>query len=217
MFQGIDKDKDQSYFLWTLTQKQIKHCLFPIGNYLKAEVREMAQKFSLPTAGKKDSQGLCFMGDIDLSAFLKNYISEHNGDVRTIAGKIVGKHSGVEFFTIGQRHGLKIGGGTPYYVAQKDLAMNVLTVAEDSTNAALYRRELIAEGVNWIIGNAPDFPFQCFARIRYRQPLRQCKIYQLSNSDQLQVVFDEPQRAVSSGQSIVFYRGEKMLGGAVIR
>ena len=129
LLQAKDTNKDQSYFLWTLTHEQLKHCLFPIGGYTKPEVRAMAKKMGLPTAEKKDSQGICFIGEIDMREFLKKYIPVAPGLVQTTSGKIIGEHEGLSFYTIGERHGLGIGGGIPYYVAEKDFASNTLVVA----------------------------------------------------------------------------------------
>lgn len=231
LFIANDQNKDQSYFLWTLTQEQLRHCLFPIGEYTKPEVRELARKFSLPTAGKPDSQGICFIGEIDVREFLKSHIPERKGRVLTTAGRVVGEHDGVEFLTIGQRQGLGIGGGIPYYVAGKDLTTNTLVVAEGPYDDQLYRKELVATDANWISGTEPKFPLRCEARIRYRQPLQVCIGYKFTSLQvdkdgtsglknlelyNLRVVFDSPQRAVTPGQSVVFYRGGELLGGAII-
>ncbi len=236
LLQALDQNKDQSYFLWTLTQEQLRHCLFPIGDYTKPHVREMARKFGLPTAEKKDSQGICFIGEIDIREFLKKHIPTERGAVLTASGRRVGEHEGAAFYTIGQRRGIGAGGGgIPYYVASKDFAANTLTVAEGPYDERLFAAELTAEGVNWISGAAPELPFRCEARIRYRQQLQGCtvykfisskvykfgerKTYQLTNlqTSKLRVVFSEAQRAITPGQSIVFYCGEQALGGAVIQ
>lgn len=211
-----DINKDQSYFLWRLTQAQLTHCLFPIGEYTKPGVRAMARKFGLPNAEKPDSQGICFIGEINVRQFLKAYIPERRGRVLTSAGRAVGEHGGAEFYTIGQRRGLGIGGGTPYYVAEKDRAANTLVVAEGPYDGKLFRNELTAGDVNWISGQEPPFPLSCEARIRYRQPLQRCTVSCEVSGARCQVTFDEPQRAVTPGQSIVFYRSSEMLGGAII-
>ncbi|MBI2053624.1 MAG: tRNA 2-thiouridine(34) synthase MnmA [Candidatus Sungbacteria bacterium] len=220
---AFDSQKDQSYFLWTLTQDQLRYVLFPIGEYTKPEVREMARKFSLPTAEKKDSQGICFIGEIDLNAFLKKHIPMRPGLIVTTAGRIVGEHDGLAFYTIGQRAGMGIGGGIPYYVAAKDAAANTLVVSEGPYDEKLFSNELTAGDINWISGKAPGFPFECEARIRYRQPLQECRVWSLesggdghSPQSTLHVRFADSQRAVTPGQSIVFYSGEEMLGGGVI-
>ena len=234
-----DKNKDQSYFLWTLTQEQLKYCLFPIGDYTKPEVRQMARKFGLATAEKKDSQGLCFVGDIDFAMFLRKILPKRQGEIQTPDGKIVGKHDGVHFYTIGQRHGLNVAGKSPYYVVDKNLKKNILFVAEQKDEKKFYKREVVIDDVNWIIG-APDLPGKprtspprfaergrgtsslrgkYLARIRYRQPLQSCRI---TNLKSFKVIFDKPQRAVTSGQSLVLYdrrnlpAGRQVLGGGII-
>ena len=240
-----DCNKDQSYFLWTLTQEQLKYCLFPMGEYIKLEVREMARKFNLPTAEKPDSQGICFMGEINVREFLKKYIPVERGKVLTTSGKMIGEHDGFSFYTIGERHGLGIGGGIPYYVAEKNYNTNTLLVAEGPYDEKLFSSELVATDINWISGKEPKFPLRCEARIRYRQPVQSClvqigengeivktkrsnspsvAIHQAQRFTRLIVRFSEPQRAVTPGQSIVFYRegsfdeaqGKEMLGGGVI-
>lgn len=248
---AVDASKDQSYFLWTLTQEQLRHCLFPIGEYKKPEVRTLARKFGLPTAEKPDSQGICFIGEIDVRDFLKRRIPERRGRIFTTGGKAVGEHAGIEFFTIGQREGLGIGGGIPYYVAEKDPVTNTLTVAEGPYDEKLFQRKVMARDLNWISGRTPKLPLRCEARIRYRQPLQRCTvgiagndeidevdlsykrsdptseaIHQAKRSNDFIVTFDDPQRAVTPGQSIVFYnkrnkpfdsaRGKIMLGGGII-
>lgn len=248
LVQAKDVNKDQSYFLWTLTQEQLRHCLFPIGEYTKPEVRAMAKKFGLPNADKPDSQGICFIGEIDMAEFLKKYIPVQPGPVATTSGKVVGEHDGLAFYTIGQRHGLGIGGspssrlrrsesGIPYYVAGKDPKTNTLVVAEGPYDEKLFSNKLEVADVNWISGVAPKLPLKCEARIRYRQPLQKAQIIKqithnkknkTANDKMIYTVhFDEPQRAVTSGQSIVFYAlsvalakeggGYDLLGGGVIR
>lgn len=233
LFTALDRKKDQSYFLWTLIQEQLKRTLFPIGDYEKTGVREMARNYGLPNAEKKDSQGLCFIGKIDLKEFLENYIPARRGAVVTTSGKRVGEHHGLEFFTIGQRKGIAIGGGTPYFVVGKDLAANTLVVAESVSDPRLRRNSLIAGELNWISGKDPKLPLSCEARIRYRQPLQACNVAQIdANSDRnlhklvcgnpgdrlkkIRVVFEDAQRAVTPGQSVVFYKNGEMLGGGVI-
>ncbi len=210
-----DLNKDQSYFLWTLTQEQLGRCLFPLGEHTKPEVRAMARSRGLPNAEKPDSQGICFIGEIDLKAFLKKHISVSRGAVRTTNGKTVGEHDGLTFHTIGERHGLGIGGGIPYYVAEKNLSTNTLVVAEGPYDDRLFSRELYVRDAHWISGAAPTATFSCNARIRYRQPLARCTVAHAGDGV-LRVVFKEPQRAVTPGQSIVWYDDEIMLGGGII-
>ncbi len=236
LWQAKDSNKDQSYFLWTLTQSQLKHCLFPIGDYLKSEVREMARKAKLLTAEKKDSQGICFLGKVTLSDFLKEYISSKPGAILTEGGKKIGEHKGVEFYTIGQRH-VGVGGlPSPHYVAAKDMETNTLVVAEGSDNSALYKNEAELTDVNFINPNTPfliraNKKIDVLARVRYRQPLAKATLYRTpSTSSGFRIVFDNPQKFVAPGQSAVFYSQEgnpsihsgrnfgefRMLGGGVI-
>ena len=220
-----DTSKDQSYFLWTLTQEQLAHSLFPIGNYLKNEVREIAKKFGLPNAEKKDSQGLCFVGKVDFAEFIRGALSKNPGPVVDILGKKIGEHDGAHFYTLGQRHGLNIGGShEPLYIAEKRVGTNTLVVASGDLDPILYRKELAAENINWLSGTSPELPFSCLARMRYRQPLQKAKIMEHITCNNnascsiLHVQFDVPQRAVSPGQSVVFYaKTGEMLGGGVIK
>ena len=233
LLQAKDKNKDQSYFLWTLGQEQLKYCLFPIGDYFKSEaggaeeqkrrsIRETARKFGLPTADKKDSQGVCFIGKFDFAEFLKSRIPGSPGLIKTLDGKVVGEHDGLAFYTVGQRH-LKISNlknqksnSLPVYVSEKNIKTNTIVVAEGNDNPALFQSELTVNDVHWISGQEPSLPLKCEARIRYRQPLQFCTVNLQPTTHNLQAIFDEPQRAVTSGQSIVFYQGEEMLGGGVI-
>ena len=211
-----DLNKDQSYFLWTLAQDQLKHCMFPLGGFTKPHVRELAQNFGLSTAEKPDSQGICFIGEIDLNNYLKRHIPEAPGRIVTTGGDEIGQHDGLAFYTIGQREGLGIGGGIPYYVAKKDFKTNTLIVAKGPFDEQLFASELTAHDAHWISGKQPAFPLKCKARIRYRQPLQKCTISLGHLDHDLNVIFEEPQRAVTPGQSIVFYDGDEMLGGALI-
>ena len=220
LLQASDSNKDQSYFLWTLNQKQLAHALFPIGDYTKPEVRALAKKFGLPTAEKPDSQGICFIGEIDVREFLRDELGTRRGKVLTTAGKVVGEHEGVQFYTIGQRHGLGFGGGVPFYVTEKNASANTLTVAEGPNDAELFSKTLEAYDANWISG-IPRFPLTCEARIRYRQPLQDCRVEVVGDRGQglgnlVRVIFSEEQRAVTPGQSVVFYRKGVMLGGGII-
>src|SRR3989344_2178917 len=222
LFAAKDLSKDQSYFLWTLTQDQLRHSLFPVGNLLKTEVREIAKKFRLPTAEKKDSQGLCFVGKVDFAEFIREALPKNPGPVVDASGKKIGEHDGAHFYTLGQRHGLNIGGfPEPLYIAEKRAGTNTLVVANGDRDPILYKKELIAENVHWISGEVPALPLVCIARIRYRQLLQKCALY----SDG-KVIFDTPQRAISSGQSVVFYASSeasakeggnfcRMLGGGI--
>ncbi|MFH1392911.1 MAG: tRNA 2-thiouridine(34) synthase MnmA [Patescibacteria group bacterium] len=209
-------EKDQTYFLWTLTQEQLKHCLFPIGEHTKPQVRTLAKKYKLPTAEKPDSQGVCFVGEIDVARFLKEKLGKTPGPIKTLEGKTVGTHDGAIFYTIGQRKGIGIKGSLPgeqgktYYVAAKDVDTNTLWVAE-SENEKLFSKELNVRDINWISGKQPKLPLKCLARIRYRQPLQKALLVGSK------VIFNTPQRAITSGQSAVFYsHNGEMLGGGII-
>ncbi len=227
LFQAKDKNKDQSYFLWTLTQKQLKHCLFPIGDYLKPKVREMARKAGLPTADKKDSQGICFLGKVTLDKFLGQYIPKKKGIVLNISGEKLGEHKGAHFYTIGQRHlgisNLKsqISNQKPYYVAEKNVKKNIIVVAEGNENPALYKNEIKLTDVNFISPLAHSLiransRIDVLARLRYRQPLVKAKLIKLSITN-YQLLFTEPVKFVAPGQSAVFYlKNGEMLGGGII-
>jgi len=212
---GVDKNKDQSYFLWTLTQEILEKTLFPIGDYEKLEVRRMANKFGLPNAERPDSQGLCFVGKVNFREFLKEYLPSRNGTIVATDGRVLAEHEGVHYYTVGQRHGLGLGGGAPYYIAAKNAATNTLVVAR-ANDPALYKDSIFVSQVNWINGKEPLFPLRCSARIRYRQPLENCLVTKDESSFGYHVHFYKPQRAVAPGQSIVFYDGEEVLGGGVI-
>jgi len=182
IFQAKDKNKDQSYFLWTLTQKQLKYCLFPIGDYLKSEVRKIAKKAGLHNFNKKDSQGLCFLGKFDFQKFLREIIKPKKGKIIDENGKIIGEHDGAYYFTIGQRHGLKIGGSGPYFVYKLDIKNNIVYVCKGEDNKLLFSKELFAYNVNWISGIMPKSSLICKAKIRYRTKEADCIIYKISNS-----------------------------------
>ncbi|MBI3671223.1 tRNA 2-thiouridine(34) synthase MnmA [Candidatus Azambacteria bacterium] len=214
---GKDKNKDQSYFLNTLGQHELSHTIFPIGEYEKQKIRKMAEKFGFENAKKKDSQGVCFIGELDVFEFLKSKIPAHNGEIRTKDGKVVGKHQGVEFYTIGQRHGIgSPGGGMAYYVVKKDAKNNILYVAEGENDEDLYKGGFLAKDAHWTLDKPPKFPLKCRARIRYRQPLSECVVNE-KEKDVLEVKFLTPQRAVAPGQSAVFYDCDIVLGGAIIQ
>ena len=217
-----DLNKDQSYFLWTLTQKQLKHCLFPIGDYLKSEVRKIAKKAGLSTAEKKDSQGICFLGKVNLDDFLKKYIPEKRGDVFDIIGKKIGEHKGAHFYTIGQRHGLGIGGSKkPYYVVEKNVKKNTIIVAEGDDNSALYKKEIKLTDINFINSVhsyiLKNVGMNILVRVRYRQLLTKAKLV-ISNQKSVTrknkekalitsyyLLFTEPVKFIAPGQSAVFY------------
>jgi len=192
LFTAVDKNKDQSYFLWTLTQDQLKHCLFPIGEYIKPQVRELAKKYELLTAEKKDSQGICFLGKVSIADFLKKYIPEKPGNVLNVKGRYIGRHKGSYFYTIGQRQGLDSGAwkrsgkgdSQPFYVVSKDVIKNTVTVVEGDSDPTLFTKEVKLVNVNLInpIFNIQDSQFNVpvLARVRYRQPLAKAKLMALN-------------------------------------
>ena len=212
-----DLNKDQSYFLWTLTQEQLKYCLFPLGGLLKSEVRKIAKKNDLATAEKEESQGVCFIGEFNMEDFLKKYIKQKKGKVVTAGGKIIGEHNGLAFYTIGQRHGFGFGGGEggPYYIVEKDFKNNRLIVAEKKDEKSFSRKEVIIENANWISA-VPKIGKKYQARIRYRQPLEECEVAEVSKNS-TKIIFKNPQRSVTHGQSLVIYDREEMIGGGVIQ
>lgn len=217
LLKGKDKNKDQSYFLYTLTQQKLARILFPIGEYTKPQVREIAKKAGLPNWSRKDSQGICFIGKIELPRFLQEYIKPKKGDVITTDGEKIGEHEGVFYYTIGQRHGLNIGSATDsaaYYVSEKRLADNTIVVARGKDHPALYTRKTICGMMHWISGRTSRLPYKCAAKVRYRQEDQQCII----SNDEIGFVvqFKKPQFAVASGQSIVFYKKDECLGGGVM-
>jgi len=217
LLKGKDNNKDQSYFLYQINQVQLKHCLFPIGEYEKPAVRKLAKKFGLATAQKPDSQGICFVGEVQIKEFLKTRIPSQTGEVVTTDGKIIGQHEGVWYYTIGQRRGLGVGGGLPYYVVNKDLANNHLIVARGDRDEALFKDELSVSGIHWVAGKEPEFPLQCKAKIRYRQAEQECSVNRYGlNGAGFRVIFKDKQRAVTPGQFIVFYQADVCLGGGTI-
>jgi tRNA-specific 2-thiouridylase len=218
LLRGVDPNKDQTYFLHALNQSQLARTLFPIGHLEKPKVREIAEAAGLATARKKDSTGVCFIGERNFKQFLSNYLPATPGDIRTLDGEFKGRHDGLMYYTLGQRQGLGIGGsgtGEPWFVADKDLRNNVLYVVQGEKHPALYSHGLSASGLNWIGGEPPSGPFRCTAKFRYRQP-DQGVTLTVHSDGTCDVRFDEPQRAVTPGQSVVFYDGEVCLGGAVI-
>ena len=216
LLKGRDTAKDQSYFLYRLTQEQLAHSLFPLGDLLKCDVREIARKAGLANYAKKDSTGICFIGERPFREFLRRYLPAEPGDIRTLEGKIVGRHSGLMYHTIGQRQGLGIGGpGAAWFVAGKQIAENVLLVAQGHEHPALYRQRLSAGSLTWINGSVPPAERLLAAKTRYRQNDAICTAI-ASGGDRLELVFEQPQWAVTPGQSAVLYQGEVCLGGGVI-
>ncbi|GAA0354685.1 tRNA 2-thiouridine(34) synthase MnmA [Bacillus horti] len=213
---GVDEGKDQTYFLNQLTQEQLAKTMFPIGHLEKKEVRRIAQEAGLATAKKKDSTGICFIGERNFKEFLSQYLPAQPGVMKTLDGETKGKHDGLMYYTLGQRQGLGIGGsGEPWFVVGKDLQQNVLLVAQGFENEYLYTDRLVASKINWITLATDAKTFDCVAKFRYRQPDQEVTVH-LKNDQMCEVVFKHPQRAVTPGQSVVFYDGDLCLGGATI-
>ncbi|MFP7230873.1 tRNA 2-thiouridine(34) synthase MnmA [Bacillus subtilis] len=216
MLRGKDKNKDQTYFLNQLTQEQLSKVLFPIGDIEKTKVRELAANANLATATKKDSTGICFIGERNFKEFLSGYLPAQKGNMETFDGKVVGHHDGLMYYTIGQRHGLGIGGnGDPWFVIGKDIERNVLYVGQGFHHEMLYSDSIITDNVSWISKGAILDKFECTAKFRYRQQDNKVTVERLDDS-KVKVTFGEPIRAVTPGQAVVFYQGEKCLGGGII-
>ena len=230
LLKGKDNNKDQSYFLYTLGQYPLSKTLFPVGELEKPQVRHLAETRQLATWDKKDSTGICFIGERDFNQFLSRYLPAQPGDMVTPEGEVVGRHKGLMYHTLGQRKGLGIGGrrtsgktdshsGKPWFAAQKDLQNNRLIVVQGKDHPLLYSQSLTASDLHWVSGQPPQPPFHCTAKTRYRQPDQDCVITAIETSaqnSQCMVEFDSPQFAVTPGQSVVFYDGEICLGGGVI-
>lgn len=220
LLESVDHDKDQSYFLYTLGQRELSDILFPIGGMTKPEVRKLAKKFGLPTFDKKDSQGLCFMGKIDMKDFLTHYIKTKNGNVLNTKGEIIGTHDGAVFLTIGQRHGFTVTKKTEndprYFVVEKDLEKNTITVAskESELDKVNSIKEVVVKNLHLISRNEEDLKNKISVRIRYRQEKQSCNV--VKKSDGYHVIFDELQSSIAVGQSAVFYGGDICLGGGII-
>ena len=222
LLKGLDHNKDQSYFLHAVGAHEFAKTLFPIGEMEKPAVRHLAEQHDLVTHNKKDSTGICFIGERRFKDFLEQYLPAQPGNIVTDSGTVIGQHSGLMYHTIGQRQGLGIGGvqnasDAPWYVADKNLESNELLVVQGSDHPLLHHRQLRAQQVHWINhDNHPQTVFHCSAKVRYRQPDQACTVT-ITDQQQLEVVFEQPQRAITPGQSIVFYQGERCLGGAVIQ
>ena len=217
LLRGKDESKDQSYFLYNLGQKQLTKILFPLGEYTKEEVKKIVDKAKLPYI-KKESQDVCFLSG-DHNDFLREKLILKKGDIKTLDGKKIGEHQGLPLYTIGQRRGVEIGGVGPFYAAKRDYKTNTLYVVSDRDDPALYSGKLIAGGVNWISGQEPKLPLSCQAVIRYRHQPVKCKVAKPPSgfkSHSVAVVFSQPQRAVTPGQSVVLYNGDEVLGGGII-
>ncbi len=219
LLKGLDANKDQSYFLHAVGGEQLSRSLFPVGELEKTEVRALAEEAGLVTHNKKDSTGICFIGERRFKDFLQQYLPAQPGRIESVDGVDMGQHSGLMYHTIGQRQGLGIGGvkgggDEPWYVIDKDLTRNVLIVAQGGQHPRLFKECLRMSEIHWISGVAPEFPYTCMAKTRYRQPDQACVIHR--DESGYTVVFDQPQRAITPGQSAVFYAGNCCLGGGVI-
>jgi tRNA-specific 2-thiouridylase len=220
LLKGRDKNKDQSYFLYTLGQKQLSHTLFPLGELDKPQVRRIAAMAQLPNHNKKDSTGICFIGERRFKNFLSRYLPAQPGEMRTPKGEFIGKHDGLMYYTLGQRQGLGIGGrknsnGAPWFVVSKNLTQNTLYVAQGRDHPWLKSQTLEANQLHWVAGQSPSLPYRCTAKTRYRQADQPCTLTETVNG-YIKVTFDLPQHAVTPGQAIVFYQGDECLGGGTI-
>ncbi|WP_214720577.1 tRNA 2-thiouridine(34) synthase MnmA [Exiguobacterium sp. s192] len=216
LLRGVDANKDQTYFLNQLSQDQIAKAMFPIGHMEKSEVRKIAEEANLATAKKKDSTGICFIGERNFKQFLSQYLPAQPGEMRTLDGKTMGRHDGLMYYTMGQRHGLGIGGdGEPWFVVGKNLADNILFVEQGFHNELLYSEGLYASDISWTATMPAGTEFRCTAKFRYRQTDTPVTVRVLENG-RLDVAFDERQRAITPGQAVVFYDEDVCLGGATI-
>jgi len=220
LLKARDSSKDQTYFLYTLGQQQLARSLFPVGELEKTEVRRIAAEQGFANAGKKDSTGICFIGERDFNKFLSHYLPAQPGEILTSDGKHLGTHHGLMYYTLGQRKGIGIGGRkdsaeNPWYVVDKDVANNALIVAQGHDHPMLFQRGLQANALHWVAGKPPDLPLRCSAKTRYRQVDQDC-VLTYNVDDGYCVIFDQLQRAVTPGQSVVFYQDDVCLGGGVI-
>lgn len=220
LVRGVDANKDQTYFLHTLSQHPLKRAVFPIGHLQKSRVRDIAREYGLATAAKKDSTGICFIGEKNFRSFLSEYLPAQSGDMVDTNGSVVGEHIGLMYYTIGQRRGIGIGGskdrtGEPWFVVDKDLQQNRLIVAQGE-HPRLFSTSLTAEQLSFVSGQAPEEKkFRCTAKFRYRQEDQGVTV-EMTEEASCSVLFDEPQRAITPGQSVVFYDGDICLGGGII-
>lgn len=220
LLRAADENKDQTYFLYMVGHQALSQAMFPVGGLTKAQIREIARQNGLSTSEKKDSTGVCFIGERNFKAFLKQYLPAQGGNIVTVDGKIVGRHDGLMYYTLGQRRGLGIGGsgdGRRWFVVGKDLRRNELLVEQGEDSPLLYSLSALAGQPHWVCGQAPapdGVPFLCQARFRHRQPLQQVSI--TCQGDAVRIDFAEKQRAITPGQAAVFYDGEVCLGGATI-
>ena len=221
MLRGLDQNKDQSYFLYAIGEKQIAQTLFPVGELEKPEVRRIAEEQGLVTADKKDSTGICFIGERKFKDFLQKFLPAQPGDIETPEGEVIGQHEGLMYHTLGQRKGLLIGGlkefkDQPWFVVDKDVKRNVLIVGQGKNHPLLFSDGLVANQLNWVDGKGPQSPMRLTVKTRYRQDDIPCAVTPDLVNGSIKVLFDTPQRAVTPGQSAVFYDGDVCLGGGII-
>jgi tRNA-specific 2-thiouridylase len=212
---AADSNKDQSYFLYRVSPKALKYSLMPIGEYTKPQIRQIATKNRLATADKKDSQGVCFVGNVNVKDFLQQFVKTKPGSIIDQKGKIIGQHDGALFYTIGQRHGLKVGGGFPYYVTGKDMKRNEVYVTSDIADKGLWRDQLIIDSAHWLNG-PPKNETGLFVRPRYRAPLIKLEAIKKIGPGRWEVKLDEQVKALTPGQSLVIYEGERVVGGGIV-
>lgn len=220
LFKAKDRTKDQTYFLHAVSPSALAKTLFPVGKLLKTQVRDIAQALNLTTHAKKDSTGICFIGEKRFKTFLNEYMLAKPGPIKSGSGQVLGQHDGLMFYTYGQRQGLGIGGiqnsdDAPWYVVEKEVATNTLIVAQGKNHPRLYAQGLICGSIHWLRSPPPDLPFTCMAKTRYRQEERPCIIAPESHQQHV-ILFSTPQRAITPGQYIVFYDKNQCLGGATI-
>jgi tRNA-uridine 2-sulfurtransferase len=214
LLKAVDQNKDQTYFLYAVNAQVFNHVLFPIGHLLKPQVRQLAQRFDLATKNKKDSTGICFIGERNFKSFLAQYIQGQKGNFVDLSGRILGQHDGICFYTLGQRKGMGIGGpGAAWFVVGKNRDRNEVILAQGDDHPALYSDGLMATELNWL-AQLPGKTFHCSAKVRYRQTERPCTV--TLEQGIARVIFDSPERAMTPRQSIVFYQGDTCLGGGII-
>jgi tRNA-specific 2-thiouridylase len=219
LLKGLDHNKDQSYFLHAVGYQELSRSLFPLGDMEKSEVRRLATEAQLATHAKKDSTGICFIGERRFKDFLARYLPAQPGEIEDMEGRCIGQHQGLMYHTIGQRQGLGIGGlsdhdDAPWYVVGKNLQANVLKVAQGNDHPALFKTSLSASAIYWVAEEQPALPLQCHAKTRYRQPDQACTLEATASG--FRVSFEQPQRAITPGQSVVFYVADRCLGGGII-
>ena len=220
LLRARDENKDQTYFLYMIDQRALSKAMFPVGGLLKSEIRQIARDAGLPVSEKKDSTGVCFIGERNFKRFLAGYLPAQPGDMVTVDGRVVGRHDGLMYYTLGQRRGLGIGGGGDgrrWFVVKKDLVNNVLVVQQGEDSPLLYTRGAVSSELTWLAGHPPvadGEPLRCQVRLRHRQPLQDCVL--TLEDGRARMAFDAPQRAVTPGQSAVFYQGQVCLGGAIV-